>query len=315
MRRHARSLFVFAAAVFLAVLGLIWVKPAPQREALVESPGAPQAAAAASKPAAPAAVSPAPTAAAAVAVTPAQTLAFAERRTTLEQRAAAGDAAAAAELGGILANCWRYTPTTTQNIEDAVVNGLAGDVETPLVAGVPVPPELLLLMLQQSQQELARRCADVGNIKWKWKEMAQAPALLERAADAGQVQAMLDYAQHAFADYGSTEDMLRDADELKRRKEKARAFLRRALRHGEARAFMLQADAYAAGPLEKIDPAAAYAHMSAFFESPAAQDWPPRLRELYLQIVAQRLDAQQIQQAQERGRQLYQDFRNGVVAP
>lgn len=310
MRRHARSLFVIAAALFVATLIFVWLKPAQQGATVAEAATAPPLAAAVS--ASPQPQPPVPVTAAATA---AQAATFIERRSALEQRAAAGDAAAAAELGGILATCWRYTPTTPESLEEAVVNGLAGNVEAPLVADVPVSPELLLLMLQQSQQELARRCADVGGVKWKWHEMARAPALLERAAEAGQVQAMLDYAQHAFADYGSTADMLQDADEVKRRKEKARAFLRQALRRGEARALMLQADAYAAGPLEDIDPLAAYAHMSAFFESPAAQDWPPRLRELYLQTVAQRLDAAQVEQVRARGRQLYQDFRAGVAAP
>ncbi|MCQ4163395.1 hypothetical protein [Tahibacter harae] len=310
MRFQARFVFLLAAAAFLAALAYVWLKPAQQGATAAATSAAPPATAAAAVP--PPAEPPA--AAAAAAAAPEQAASFAERRAVLDQRAAAGDAAAAAELGGILANCWRYVPATQEKIEEAVVNGLAGNVEAPLVAGVPAPPELLLLMLQQSQQELARRCTNLGP-RWKWREMAQVPALLERAADAGQVQAMLDYAQHAFIDYGAAAEMLQDADEVKRRKEKARAFLRQALRRGEARALLLQADAYAAGPLENIDPFAAYAYMSAFFASAAAQDWPPRLRELYLQTVAQRLDPAQIAQARERGLQIYQDFQNGVAAP
>lgn len=308
MRLQARSVFVMAAAVFFAALAYVWLKPAQQ--------GATAAGTAAARPATAAAepAQPPPAAAAAAPAAPAQAATFAETRVVLEQRVAAGDAAAAAELGGILATCWRYVPATPAKIEEAVVNGLAGNVEPPRVAGVPVPPELLLLMLQQSQQELARRCANLGT-RGEWREMAQAPALLERAADAGQVQAMLDYAQYAFVDYGTSAEMLQDADEVKRRKEKARAFLRQALRRGEARALLLQADAYAAGPLENIDPFAAYAYMSAFFASTAAQEWPPRLRELYLQTVAQRLEPAQIVQARERGLQIYRDFQAGVAAP
>jgi len=234
-------------------------------------------------------------------------------RADLEQRAAAGDADAAAELGGLFVLCRHYQARSAEELEDDVISGMADGEEPPRIAGTPASPELVTLIVQQSQSELDRRCSGIDAGKLRWEDAARAPALLERAADAGRVQAMLDYARYAFADYGDTEQLLADADEVIRRKEKARAFLRQALRRGEAQALLLLGDAYASGPLEKIDPARAYAYMSAFFESPAAQDWPPRLREGYLQALAQRLDTTQIARARADGEQIYRDFQAGAL--
>ncbi|HVH33836.1 MAG TPA: hypothetical protein VM847_06980 [Tahibacter sp.] len=229
----------------------------------------------------------------------------------LERRTAAGDAEAAGELGGIIGTCRHYSPVSTQNIEETVVDGMAAGVDPPLIAGSPVSPELLVLVLQQGQPELDRRCAGIDKDQLSGN-LARVPGLLERAADAGQVQAMLDYPRHAFAGFGGTPRMLAEADEVARRKTKARAYLREALRRGEARALLLLGDAYASGPLEKVDPLLAYAHVGAFFQTPAGQEWSPRLRELYLQALAQHLDAPQLERARQQAMQIYRDFQSGT---
>ena len=90
MRRHPRSLFVIAAALFVATLVFVWLKPAQHGATVAEAATAPPLAAAVS--ASPQPQPPAPVTAAATA---AQAATFIERRSALEQRAAAGDAAAA----------------------------------------------------------------------------------------------------------------------------------------------------------------------------------------------------------------------------
>lgn len=299
MRRYARWLFVIAAALFLGALALVWLKPAPQAPP-VAAPTAvaqpPTAAAGASSP------PPSPAA-------PLQTVSFAERRAALDQRAAAGDAEAAAELGGTLAACWRYAPRTRAKLEQAVIDRIAaGEEEPPRIAGTAASAELQLLLKERTQRELDVRCGNLGAATWKWEEAARAPALLERAADAGNVQAMLDYARFAFNDIDGADEVLQQAEEILRRKHKARALLRQALQRGDARALLLLGETYVSGPLEKPDAFAAYVHIGAFFESPVAQDWPPRLRELLLQTLAQRLDAAQVARAQEQARQQYREF-------
>ncbi|MBN8738340.1 MAG: sel1 repeat family protein [Xanthomonadaceae bacterium] len=300
MRRS--SVLLAAAGLLLAAAACVWlagVRTAPAPAAA--SPAAP----------APAAPSVPPVAAAASASASASNLS-ADRRADLDRRVAAGDVDAMAELGGIIGVCRHYSPISAQHIEETVVDGMAAGVEPPLIAGKPVSPELLVLMLQQGQPELDRRCAGIDRRQLR-DDLDRAPALLERAADAGSVEAMLDYSRYAFAGYGGTDQMLADADEVARRKEKARAYLRESLRRGDARALLLLGDAYASGPLEKIDPLQAYAYASAFFQSPAGQEWSPRLRELYLQALAQQLDAQQLIQARENAAQISRDFQAGTA--
>lgn len=299
MQPHARWLFVTAAALVVVAPALVWLKSAPQAPSVAAPTAVAQPPAAAAV-----ASSPPPSPAA-----PLQTLSFAERRAGLDQRAAAGNADAAAELGGTLAACWRYAPRTREKLEQAVIDDIAADEKSPrLIAGLAPSPELQLLLKERSQRELDVRCGNLGTATWKWDEAARAPALLERAADAGNVQAMLDYARFAFNDIDGADEVLPQAEEILRRKHKARALLRQALQRGDARALLRLGEAYASGPVEKPDAFAAYVHMSAFFESPAAQDWPPRLRELFLQTLAQRLDAAEVTRAQEQARQQYREF-------
>jgi len=301
MRRTTRLLVSAAAALFIAALAQVGLKSART------SPSAPSPVAATP------AVSPSDASSRPVVAAPAKPppLSSSDRLAELDRSAAAGDVDAAAEFGGLLGVCGHYSPVSAANIEESVVTGMAAGLEPPQIAGTPAPPELVILLMQQAQPELDQRCAGI-DVKQLWEGQARAPALLERAADAGRIQAMLDYSRHAFAGYGGVNDMLSQMDEIARRKQKARAYLRRAASLGEARALLLLGDAYASGPLEKIDPQQAYAYMSAFFRSAAAQDWPPRLRELYLQTLAQHLDAAQLAQARAQGLQLYRDFEAGA---
>lgn len=304
MRRHARWLFATTAALFLATLALVWRQPAQQASAPAVPPPAAQPPAAAATPSS-APLPPSP----AAAPPPSS---FAERRASLDQRAAAGDTEAAAELGGTLAACWRYAPRSREKLEQSVINDIAAGEKPPRpIAGTSPSAELQLLLKERSQRELDVRCGNLGTAMWTWDEAARAPALLERAADAGNVQAMLDYARFAFVDIDGADEVLQQAEEILRRKHKARALLRQALQRGDARALRLLGEAYASGPVEQPDAFAAYVHMSAFFESPAAQDWPPRLRELLLQTLAQRLDAAEVARARQQASQQYAKFQAG----
>jgi TPR repeat protein len=227
---------------------------------------------------------------------------FAERRAGLERRATQGDSAAAAELGGLLAQCQHYTPMTPQQIEDSVVTGMAAEVEPPRLGGDPVSPELLMLLMQEGYAELDRRCAGTQNAI----TAADFPAALEwlrRAAEAGDTGAMVGYAMYSTQDAGvpAESNDPNAAREAPARRQRAAEYLDRAVRAGDARALQVRSDAYTNGTLKPRDDIAAYADMHALARTELGRAWSSRLIELYLQALAAPLDAAQLAQARARG--------------
>lgn len=246
--------------------------------------------------AAPAAAAPASTAAA---------IAFQQRRSDLERRAAGGDDAAAAELGSLLATCVNYTGGTAEEMEDLVVSGMASGVEAPQLGGKPMTAELLVLLLQSSLREFEARCRGAPGLV-KEDEKRAALDYLQRGADAGHVEAMIDYARYAFQDFSGGENMIVQADEVLRRKRLAAAYLEQAVARGAADALQLRAEIRSRGGVLPRDSVAAYADAYAFSLTDQGQAWPARQRELYLAALAQPLDAARLAQARQQGQTLWQ---------
>lgn len=252
------------------------------------------------------------TATAAAPAADAAAVTFQQRRSELDRRAQSGDAAAAAELGSLLATCVNYVGGTAQEMEDLVVSGMASGVEAPLLGGKPISPELLVLLLQSSLGELEARCRGApGQIAHDQKRPAL--ALLQRGADAGHVDAMVDYARYAFQDFADGDDMIVHADEVLQRKRRAAAYLEQAVARGNAAALQLRSEIRSRGGVLPRDSLAAYADAYAFSLTAEGRAWPARQRELYLAALAQPLDAARLAQAQQQGQALWQRCCSGAA--
>lgn len=228
--------------------------------------------------------------------------AFETRLSGLERAATGGDPRAAADFGELLASCHDYVSMSAQQIEDSIVTGLAADEPPPLIGGKPVTAELLILLLQEWHKELERHCAGSEGII----DMERArPALdwLQRAADAGEVAAMTSYAREVLV--GAPSDGY-SAGDAQARRQRGLDYLERAVAAGDARALQLRAELHTQGIVVAVDPVAAYADIYVFARTSLGRQWPPRLIELYLQALAQPLDAAQLAQAQRNGEALWQ---------
>lgn len=91
------------------------------------------------------------------------------------------------------------------------------------------------------------RCAGIDNDLF-----ASRLDLLERAARAGSTDAMLDYIDWGLQDMAGYDALLRNFDEVARRRSLAAGFLARALSLGDCRAFGVMAEAYAGGRSRRI---------------------------------------------------------------
>lgn len=227
---------------------------------------------------------------------------FAAHLTQLERAAAAGDPDAAGELGDLLSLCRDYAPMTAQAIEDTIVTGMATNEPPPPIGGKPATPEFLILLLQQGYAELDRHCAGSEKLIDAARAKA-APDWLQRAAEAGRVAAMTSYAHHV---------LVQEADapanaETDLRRARALDYLERAVRAGDARALQLRADAQTHGYGLPADPVGAYVDLYTFARTDLGRSWPPRLIELYLQALAQPLDAVQLADARRRSDALWRD--------
>ena len=225
---------------------------------------------------------------------------FAARLAQLERAANEGDMAAAAELGERLALCRDYAPMSAQAVEASIVTGMAANEPPPVIGGKPASPEFLILLLQEGYAELDRHCA--GSEKIIDAARAQSSLdWLQRAAEAGEVAAMTSYARYTLADES---EAAVDGDAAARRA-RALEYLDRAIGAGDARALQLRADLYSHGIVLPADALAAYADFHAFARTDLGRQWPPRLVELYLQALAQPLDAAQLAEARRRGDALW----------
>lgn len=135
----------------------------------------------------------------------------------------------------------------------------------------------------------------------------------DRAAQAGDVMAMLTYAKAALRDYDDVASVAANIDEVIERRDKARAYLEEAARRGDKRALILLAEIQAdtrlvlsKSPLYAKDPAAAYAY--AFVASRISDATPSERKnmEWLMSESAKRLDAQALARAQAEGERLYQ---------
>jgi len=135
----------------------------------------------------------------------------------------------------------------------------------------------------------------------------------DRAAQAGDVWAMLAYAKAALSDYGDVASIAANIDEVIERRDKARAYLEEAARRGDQHALVMLAETYAdvrrismGSPLYEKDPSAAYAYALAASRNADGTSGDRRNMEWLMAESAKKLDAQALARAQAEGERLYQ---------
>lgn len=135
----------------------------------------------------------------------------------------------------------------------------------------------------------------------------------DRAAQSGNVWAMVAYAKAASDNYEDVASIAANIDDVIERRDKARAYLEEAARRGEQRALVMlaetQADTsigFAGSSLYEKDPAAAYAYAFAASRNADGTSGDRRNMEWLMSESAKKLDAQALARAQAEGERLYQ---------
>jgi TPR repeat protein len=225
---------------------------------------------------------------------------FGAARVEIERQAAAGDRAAAERLGKVMLTCDGYRDRSPEQIQAEIVDTLARfsasrqqALNTTLDAGS------LALLLQTQFEKLREVCLGANELHLDATQRLQALAWARQAADAGSTAAMLTYAEHAFDEYSSPVDLIRSAEEVRLRKQVARAYLDRAAAAGDADVFALRASMHEIGGVLEKDPVAAYANYYAYAHSTVAT---PEA-ELMLRVYASAVSADDRQVAQQMAQQ------------
>ena len=229
---------------------------------------------------------------------------FANDRIELDRRARAGDSKAALRLAGILTKCPGYRPVSDAELEDRVVDGLARQRQAPTVDGKPLPPEVLIEYAQRNQRERNALCAGTKETDFDPEgDRETALRLLQRAADAGDLDAMLEYGTLDFIDLrmNSQAWLVDHAEAIRERKQRVSDYLGRVLASGDARALRAYGNEYLYGRLFPRDPSKAYAYYYAFSRSAAGTESGPWMSRMPLQFPASELSPEQLTRAQSEG--------------
>lgn len=159
------------------------------------------------------------------------------------------------------------------------------------------------------------QCAHIDDV-----ESAHWLDWVQRAAEAGDTHAMLNYAQTALADIDVQSPLPVDEDEAERRRERAEDYLQRALQNGNCNALLDLEYHYAQGLLGEVpDAASAYAYTYARWRWEGEND-PGRTADAgtawtdYLATRAQGLDPAQLEAARRQGDGIYTRYCKGRPA-
>ncbi|TBR13184.1 MAG: hypothetical protein EPO46_03215 [Lysobacter sp.] len=131
------------------------------------------------------------------------------------------------------------------------------------------------------------------------QELGSYRKLIQSAADAGIVDAQVDYATLVSAEFNGMH-VIRDSEEITEFKKKSIGYLNRAVRAGSAKAMQNLAFAYADGVLAKRDPLQAYAYAFAFTRAHNGVR-----NQQFLQAFGRGMSPTQIHLGQETGEAIY----------
>lgn len=235
---------------------------------------------------------------------------FAHVRNTLEARAQAGDAEAAYRLGNVIGQCRTYQPIPDTAFA-VLLARFAAMGDSVRMGGRPVDDDLNLDAMLERKQELDDLCDGTDDLATT-ADVDAAHAWLARAAEQGHALAMVHYADHAFAAFPTHADLLENAEEVVRRRERARLWMHRAFELGEVESLYALSVAYSPNGILGDDPVRALAYLQAYRDSGSARAATARLGDALLREHA---GPEQIEQAAVLSSHITGAFRNRRPAP
>lgn len=195
-------------------------------------------------------------------------------RTTLESRAAAGDAEAAYQLGHVMFQCARYEPISDQAFAGMIAKVVVGMGRfVRVVKSEPLDSADSLDTILHAKAEQDRLCTGTEALR-RTLRPGDAHRWNHMAAMKGHPRAMAEYGLHAFVEYETDADLLDHAEEVARRRDTARVMLERARMAGEREALLQGARAYSNGGWLRRDPVRALGYWMAYRSGPVQPGTP-----------------------------------------
>lgn len=228
---------------------------------------------------------------------------FDAQRVQLEAAAANGDPHAAFRLGQAIAHCLDYNPVASGRAAQMMAELIAQAGTSIRIGGRPLGDERSIDAVLFAQQEARRVCADTDSLR------ASPPTLdayhyIAQAAQAGHPRAAALYPDVAFLEFRSPTELIDNAEEVDRRRERARAYLLAAVRAGEPEALLAASRAYAADGWLAPDPERALAYWIAYRASADFMRVPESLASDRTAELEEMLTASQRAQAATRAARL-----------
>lgn len=214
-------------------------------------------------------------------------------RPRLETAAAAGDPDAAFRLGRALMHCLDYRPITDGVLAGLMAELIADAGSSIRIGGRPLADEVSIDTVLFAQQEARRICADTASLRARPPAL-DAHAYIEQAARSGHPGAAALYPELAFREFRTPIELIKNAEEVARRRERARAYLLAAVRAGESEALLAASRAYSADGWLARDPEQALTYWLAYTRTDAFARIPASLaRERTAELEAMATASQQ----------------------
>ncbi|MEZ0472674.1 hypothetical protein, partial [Luteimonas salinilitoris] len=215
-------------------------------------------------------------------------------RAELDSRARAGDAEAAYRLGNVIGQCLTYERMPMGAFIAIIAQAAAYFGDTFQLAGRPIDSDINVDALLERKQELDELCKGTEDLT-ETADAADAHAWILRAVALGHTTAMARYPDHAFAEFKTHADLLDNADEVARRRDRARVLIERAFRAGDPEALYAYATAHGPDGMLEEDPVRVLAYWNAYRQVTTTSDAMGRLGDA---AIRERLSPTQIQEAE-----------------
>lgn len=229
---------------------------------------------------------------------------FVAARAELERQADAGDVASQVRAGLLLLECDGYA-----NLSDGELDALASGIlarpadSMPVFDGVPYSAIVVLARDRHVRQRA--RCAESVGMEVSQRDQERARDWLRAAAAAGDVEAMVAYAEHAFLDSDDNAAMIANPQAVRERKREARDYLDRALAAGSVQAFEVASRASRHGVLVEKSDYMAYVYFYVYRHARVDLGADPRALDPYLDALGSKLPPADAVRAQEQGRAIH----------
>ncbi|NZA25660.1 hypothetical protein H0E84_04635 [Luteimonas sp. SJ-92] len=192
-------------------------------------------------------------------------------RAELESRARAGDAEAAYRLGNVLGHCLSYERMPMGAFIAIIAQAAAYFGDAFQLAGRPIDSDITVDALLDARQEMDELCKGTEDLA-ETAGAADAHAWMLRAVALGHTTAMAHYPDHAFTEFKTHAELLDNADEVARRRDRAKTLIGRALKAGEPEALYAYATAHGPDGILQDDPVRMLAYWSAYRQVSTASE-------------------------------------------